>query len=344
MGFTGWPAVAGATPITAEASTDCGWNQLVEAVNERIAVAQTRGYWGVALSPVAPGDPVNVVNMRVLRQVVEDLLWFYLDPETGNDWDYSLGKTGFLEMAIGQSDWTDPVLVGKSEETPGNPATPIRAAHVNEIRLAVQHLLWIYPSNPIDTTWRYTREGLDTFYDWDWDGSWDRARTAFEAASYVYSLTGSAATLIGQRSYDVPSWPPSRKNLINSKVCMRLIFTGTLDPAGIPVVAARMKFRYMRWNQGGDVTAGLIIHDRGNLGGVSIVHADVPIPLADTWYYGVFDAGSPDYLSPEFSFEPIVPTDLDTLKPSVPGQFQTRTRGFDFQFQALYVRPDFEYV
>jgi len=247
VGFTGWPAVAGATPITAEASTDCGWNQLVEAVNERIAVAQTRGYWGVALSPVAPGDPVNVVNMRVLRQVVEDLLWFYLDPETGNDWDYSLGKTGFLEMAIGQSDWTDPVLVGKSEETPGNPATPIRAAHVNEIRLAVQHLLWIYPSNPIDTTWRYTREGLDTFYDWDWDGSWDRARTAFEAASYVYSLTGSAATLIGQRSYDVPSWPPSRKNLINSKVCMRLIFTGTLDPAGIPVVAARMKFRYMRW-------------------------------------------------------------------------------------------------
>ncbi len=348
MGFTGWPAVAKESPIYADEWELCGWNQLVGAINERILALNDSYDMDLAwpLTPVVKSTPPYVEYMRELRSSVELLLNYYRDPDNGNSWMASIGKAGFLTRFIGQPDWTDPVLVGKREEVlPGSPATKIYATHVNEIWQAVKALLWLQYTGGV-SQYRYDRDGTDVFYSgFDWDGSWERAKTYFNAAGYSLIPGGAYVSLRGIRYWDVPSYPPSKKNTIHSSTYRRLVFPANgLSFAGIPPAATKLKLRYTKWNEGGEPTPAVTIHDRGSMGGAAFTHY-VTIPAPGTYYTGLFDSGAPDPVAPEFSLEPEVPANLDELKPAVPpAQYTQRTRGFYFEYQGLYVRPEFAYV
>jgi len=348
MGFTGWPAVAKHSVIYADEWELCGWNQLIDAVNERVAVLNASYGMDLAwpLTPVIKGWPILVDYMRELRAAIELLINYYRDPDNGDSWMTSLGKAGFLMRFIGQYDWTDPVLVGKREEVlPGSPATKIKAVHVNEIWQAVKALLWLQFAGTT-SQYRYDRDGTDAFYSgFDWEASWERAKTYFNAAGYSLIPGGAYVSLRGIRSWDVPSYPSSKKNTIHSTVYRRLVIPANgLSFAGILPAATKLKLRYSKWNEGGEPTPAVIIHDRGSMGGTAFTHY-VTIPAPGVYYTGLFDSGAPDPAAPEFSLEPVVPANLDDLKPSVPpAQYTNRTRGFYFEYQGLYVRPEFGYA
>jgi|GEM_PF-1756749 len=349
MGFTGWPAVAKHSVIYADEWELCGWNQLVDAVNERIAALNSCFGMDLAwpLTPVSKGWPPYVEYMRDLRSRIEVMLYYYCNPDTGDSWMNSLGKAGFLMRFIAQYDWTDPVLVGKREEVlPDNPATKIKAVHVNEIWQAVKGLQWLQYRGTANTNYRYDRDGTDAFYSgFDWDASWVRAKANYNAAGYIWIPGGAYVSLRGIRYWDVPSYPPAKKNTIHSSTYRRLVFPANgLSFAGIPPAATMMKIGYSKWNEGGEPTPALIIHDRGSMGGTAFTHY-VTIPAPGVYYTGLFDSGAPDPAAPEFSLEPVVPANLDELKPSVPPvQYSQRTRGFTFEYQGLFVRPEFGYA
>jgi len=351
MGFTGWPAVAQETVIYADAERLCGWNQLVEAVNERILAANPT--YGLAISPlalVAKDEKILVENMRALRQAVETLLSYYYDPDTGLAWQVGLGKEGFLSRFIGQSDWTDPVLVGKREESyTGTPATKIKAVHVNEVRDAVANLLWLRPvGSCMDLSGLlYRRSGYG--FGAAWSTAWANAKSSWNAAPRTSRLSSACSgpsfllqsySLSGSLSYGI-EWSDAGA----------FAAAAPLPNYAPDIVAAKMPvYIAKRWTKTqGEFTVTV------RLNGVDYAYqAGQPagIPLYDETYfwfrYGtmILDIAPPAKgVIPAYSPAIIpYPPNLDSFRPADATYYSTGRTEFGFHMYGLMVKLGFEYV
>ncbi|GEM_PF-5818434 len=351
MPFTGWPAVAQETVIYADAERLCGWNQLVEAVNERVLAANIT--YGLAISPlslVAKDDKIFVENMRALRSTVETLLNYYYDPDTATAWQISLGKEGFLSRFVGQSNWTDPVLVGKREESlPDNPATKIKAVHVNEVREAVRNLLWLRPvgscMNFSGTLYGRSGYGFGT----SWSTAWANAKSSWNGAART-SRAGNACggphfllqsySLSGSLSYGI-DWGDAGE------------FTTTVPlPNYVPdIVAAKMPIEVdKRWTKTQSEFSVTV-----RLNGVDHVYpagqpAEVPVYDENYFWFRsgtvMLDIAPPAKgASPAYSVAIIpYPPNLDSFRPANATYYSTGRTEFGFHLFGLLVKLGFEYA
>jgi hypothetical protein len=351
MGFTGWPAVAQETVIYADVERPCGWNQLVEAVNERILAANAT--YGLAISPLAlvvKDEKIFVEYMRTLRSVVETLLSYYYDPDTATVWQVSLGKAGFLSRFIGQSEWTDPVLVGKREETlPSNPATKIKAVHVNEVRESVRNLLWLRPvASCMDLSGTlYRRSGYG--FGASWSTAWANAKSSWNSAPRTGSLRNACAgphfllqsySLSGSLSYGI-EWSD-----------MGEYTTAIPLPNYVPdIIAARMPVEVdKRWTKTQSEFSVTV-----RLNGVDYIYpagqpAEVPLyDETDFWFRSgtvILDVAPPAKgVSPGYSPAIIpYPPNLDSFRPANATYYSTGRTEFGFHLYGLLVKLGFAYT
>lgn len=245
----GWSTV----PVSAgENVTAAQWNEVVAALNERLVAVG----WTPAAT-VAVGAPILASKMNALRSSIEGVCQKYFDPDAREANHYY--KSTLLTQAIGATNWT-----GGSTVAIGD---PVKAVHVNELRLAINKLDWTWKAVEVnyDTTRGQYKVGNGSSYA-SWAAAWTGCKSDWSLASFS-DTNSNALQFRDLSSYQSGSgWELFEKSIQQQQCCY--IDVWLADP-GVSYDAARLVFNGYLQNDGGSGAGSSTVYEDADFAGSS---------------------------------------------------------------------------
>jgi len=245
----GWSAV----PVSAgENVTAAQWNEVIAALNERLVAVG----W-LPVSTVSAGSAILASKMNALRSSIAGVCTQYHDPLARETNHYY--KSTLLTQAIGATEWTDGPNVAI-----GN---PVKAVHVNELRLAINKLDWTWKAVEVnyDTTRGGYKVALEASYT-SWAQAWTLCKNSWSLASFDESATNSLG-FRGLSSYQSGSgWEYFEKS-IQQQQC-NYIDVWLANP-GVSYSEARLIFNGYLQNDGGSGAGSSTVYEGADFAGAS---------------------------------------------------------------------------
>ena len=246
MGWTTVPVSVGETVTAAQ------WNEVIAALNERLVAV---GWLPVAT--VSVGGKILASKMNALRSSIEGVCQKYFDPDAREANHYY--KSTLLQAAIGSTNWTDGSTVAI-----GN---PVKAVHVNELRLAINKLEWTYLEVTVnyDTTRGQYKVGSGSSYT-SWANAWTLCKSDWSLQSFS-DTQGNSVLFRDLSSYQSGSgWELFEKSIQQQQCCYIDVWLGN---PGVSYDDARLIFNGYLQNDGGSGAGSSTVYEGADFAGAS---------------------------------------------------------------------------